>query len=320
MDKICIGILGAADIAKRKFLPSLLKSSTAVFAGVASNSSWDKAKKLAYDFGGKAYKSYEEILEDKEIDAVYIPLPPSFHAKWIKNALEAGKHVLSEKPFTTSYADTKSIISLSEKKNLAVFENYGFIYSDQIRLMKKLLAEGAIGDLRQIEASFGFPKRDASDFRNVKSLGGGALLDAGGYTIRAATIFLGDNPVVRASVLREASDHDVDFWDSILMTDDNNISALLSFGMDNLYRCTVRLWGSTGEMYTDRAFTAPSDLKVPITVKTSDGETVYRSEASDQFLLSIENFTAEIRDSSLRADTNSAVLLQSRLADQAMHG
>ena len=318
MEKIRLGVLGAADIAVRKFLPALAKCDDVTFAGVASRGNKDKAQSICDQYGGKVYGDYDALLGSDDIDAVYIPLPPALHAQWIIKALEAGKHVLSEKPFTISTEDTEKILGLADENGLTVFENYGFVYHDQIRLMKELLDKGEIGELRQVEAVFGFPKRDPKDFRNVKALGGGALLDAGGYVIKAATLFLGKGPRVLSSLLKESPDHDVDFWGSVLMCDEDKIPAQLSFGMDDSYRCSIRLWGSTGEMYSDRAFTAPADLAVPVIVKKGGNEEKHLSEASDQFLLSIERFAEAVRDREAAKRVSEEIMLQARLIQSAM--
>ena len=160
------------------------------------------------------YNNYNELLSSADIDAVYIPLPPALHFKWAKMALENGKHVLLEKPFTTSLSDTEELIRIAKEKNLAVHENYMFSYHTQLDWIKNKVSEGVIGDIRLIRIDFGFPFRGANDFRYNKALGGGALLDCGGYTIKLATMFLGDTAEVKTSQLNYKEGFEVDIYGS----------------------------------------------------------------------------------------------------------
>lgn len=107
-----IGILGTADIAFRRFLPALQKCPDITYAGVASRTP-EKAMRFVEAYGGKAYSSYDALLSDETVDAVYVPLPPALHYEWGKKAVEAGKHLLMEKPFTTSLEDTKNLLALA---------------------------------------------------------------------------------------------------------------------------------------------------------------------------------------------------------------
>ena len=124
MQKIRIGILGAADIAYRRFLPALRKTENFIFAGVAvaSESGKARAQRIADEFGGRIYVGYENLLRERDIDAVYIPLPPSLHYTWADRALNMGKHVLSEKPCTMSLRDAEALVRLAEEKQLGIYQ------------------------------------------------------------------------------------------------------------------------------------------------------------------------------------------------------
>ena len=137
-----IGILGTADIAFRRFLPALQKCPEFTYAGVASRAP-EKTARFVETYGGQAYSSYDALLADKSVDAVYVPLPPALHYEWGKKALESGKHLLMEKPFTTGLPETEALLALAEEKGLAVHENYMFLYHSQLAKVKELIAEGA---------------------------------------------------------------------------------------------------------------------------------------------------------------------------------
>lgn len=305
---IRVGVLGSSDIAKRRMIPALIKHSVLEYAGVAIadydewenneytkeeyseilNAKKKKASELVSLYRGDLYIGYETLLKDNSIDAVYIPLPPAFHFKWAKRALEYGKHVLLEKPFTTNQNDAKILISLANKKNLAIVENYGFIYHSQFELIKNTYYDGKIGDLRLIRACFGFPHRSDSDFRYSKKYGGGALLDCGGYTLKAASLFM-NNPQVISSSLFDIEKHDVDIYGSITLQDPK-VVAQLSFGMDNSYKCDFELLGSIGSIISKRAFTAPDTLDTIIEFTDSNGTSCLDGGKDDQFYRIVDKF------------------------------
>ena len=142
-----IGILGTSDIAFRRFLPALEKCEGLTYAGVASRT-LEKGEPFRERFGGAVYDGYDALLADESIGAVYVPLPPALHFQWGKKVLESGKHLLMEKPFTTSLAETRELLALAEERGLAVHENYMFLYHSQLRKIRELIASEELGEIR----------------------------------------------------------------------------------------------------------------------------------------------------------------------------
>jgi len=287
--KMRIGILGTADIAFRRFLPALQNCPDITYAGVASRTP-EKTARFVEAFGGQAYPSYDTLLEDESIDAVYVPLPPALHYKWGQKALESGKHLLMEKPFTTSLTETEALLALARKRDLAVHENYMFLYHSQLAKIKEWIANGTLGEVRLIRASFGFPKRREDDFRYNKELGGGALLDCGGYPVRLALELLGENARVSQARLLQPKGYEVDLYGNAVLENDSGLCAQISFGMDNAYQCQLEVWGSKATLIAPRIFTAGADFSPQILLRTSSGETQIELERDDQFLHSIQRF------------------------------
>lgn len=296
--QIRIGILGAADIAVRRFLPALQHVDGLVFAGVAisGESRREKAEEIISRYGGAVYPGYEALLQDTEVEAVYIPQPPAFHYRWAEQALRQGKHVLLEKPGTTTLPETEALIALARQENLALAENYAFCHHGQIALIRSAIAEGMLGRLRLIRAAFGFPYRDSGDFRYHAALGGGALLDCGGYTLKAAQMFLGDTTRVCAASLVWEDIHDVDLFGSVMLENRDGLTAQVSFGMDNSYKCELEIWGSKGCLLSPRLFTPPADLAVNVNVRTAEGEKILTAHPDDQFGHMAERFLECIRE------------------------
>lgn len=305
-----LGILGAADIAFRRFLPALEKCSDIEYVGVASRTP-QKANAFEERFGGKVYPSYESLLADDSVAAVYVPLPPSLHYEWGKKVLMAGKHLLMEKPFTTSLRETRELLELAEKKGLTVHENYMFLYHSQLAWIRERIANGDIGELRLIRAAFGFPFRGGEDFRYHKDLGGGALLDCGGYPVRLAWELLGDTAKVTQSRLAQPDGFEVDLFGTAVLENEQGLCAQVSFGMDNSYRCELELWGNKGCLRADRIFTAPVNFQPTVTESTGSGERKYLLAEDDAFFNSIRMFVSSLRDPELQDRIRRGIEVQS---------
>lgn len=290
-----IGILGTSNIAFRRFLPALKKCPDFDYAGVASRTP-EKGKLFFDQYGGQIYPTYDSILEDDSITSVYVPLPPALHFEWGRRVLEAGKMLLMEKPFTTCLRDTEELLALAEGKGLAVHENYMFAFHSQLARIRDLMADGTLGELRLFRASFGFPKRSESDFRYNRSLGGGALLDCGGYPLRLSSELLGpDLEVVQASLIQPDS-YEVDLFGNTVVRSGSGICGQIAFGMDNAYQCQLELWGSNSTIIATRIFTAGAGVRPELIIRTSTDQRVETLPEDDQFLHSIEHFAASCRN------------------------
>lgn len=314
MKKIRLGVIGTADIAFRRFLPALMKMEEIEYIGIASRDI-RRTSKFVETYGGKGFESYEAMIQSDEIDAIYMPLPPALHFKWGKMALENNKHLLLEKPFTTSMNDTNELIKIAREKNLAIHENYMFQYHEQFRYIKEILEREILGELRLLRIAFGFPKREKSDFRYNRVLGGGALLDCGGYTLKLASLLLGNNLKVTTAVLDESNSYGVDLYGSATMINECNKVAQLAFGMDNAYKCELEIWGSKGILLAPRIFTAPADYDVVISCKIGDSEEKIEIGSDDQFLNSIRYFYSCIAHKNNRELSYQTICNQARLVE-----
>jgi len=194
-----LGVLGAAKIA-RLFIDAVRPSSKVVVAAVASRDA-ERAAAFARDTGvPKVHTSYEALLADPAIEAVYVPLPNSLHAAWAIRAAEAGKHVLCEKPLAANAAEARAVFEAARRHGVFVVEAYPYRAQPQTLKMRELLAATAIGRLQLIQAAFGFPLADAANIRMSPDLAGGAIMDAGSYPVSFVRTVAGTRPVrVQAS-------------------------------------------------------------------------------------------------------------------------
>jgi xylose dehydrogenase (NAD/NADP) len=190
-----MGVLGAANIA-RQFIAGVADSSLVNVLAVASRDTV-KGEAFAREVGvARSHGSYEELLADREIDAVYNPLPNSLHAEWSIRAAEAGKHVLCEKPFCVSAAEAKAVFAAAQANGVHVVEAYPYLAQPQTIKLRQLLRDGTIGQLRHIQATFGFTVASANNIRLIATLGGGARLDAGSYPTSLVRVVAGERPAV----------------------------------------------------------------------------------------------------------------------------
>lgn len=268
--QVKIGVLGCASIAKRYMLPALsdLKNHFNVI-GIASRN-FNKANELAGQFDTVPFDGYDAILENTDLDAVYIPLPNALHATWIEKALVKGINVLVEKPSVINYDDALNLNRLAEHTGLVLMENFQFRFHKQLECIKTMIADNYIGELRGLRSSFGFPPLPNTDIRYKNALGGGALFDAGVYPIKVSQIFLGLDVEVMAASLSFSSRLNVDEWGGVFLRQRNgNLFAELAFGMDNFYQCNLELWGSKGKITAERIFTSPPNHEPLIHIETA---------------------------------------------------
>ncbi|MFE0329199.1 Gfo/Idh/MocA family protein [Streptomyces sp. NPDC003753] len=289
-----LGLMGCAEIAQRRALPSLARVPDFVLTAVASRDP-GKAELFARRFGAEPLTGYEELLARKDLDAVYIPLPAALHVPWAGRALAAGLHVLVEKPAAATAEEAAALTRLARERGLVVMENFAFLHHSQQESVRALLAGGAIGEVRSMTAEFAFPPLPDTDIRYRPELGGGALLDAGVYPLRAARLFLGDELEVTGATLCEDADRGVDVAGAALLTGPTGVTAHVSFGFRHSYRCGYTLWGSAGRIGLDRAYSAPDDFAPKLTWERPGEVEVRRLTPDQQFTTLFQRFAAAIR-------------------------
>ncbi len=187
------GILGAARIA-RSFIAGVAPSMSVRVVAVASRDA-ARAAQFATDTGvGRWHASYESLLADPDVEAVYVPLPNGLHAEWAIRALEAGKHVLCEKPVAATHAQAVAMFDAARRAGRVLVEGYPYLAQPHALKLRQLVAAGEIGSLQTIQAAFGFTLADRTNIRFDAALGGGALLDVGVYPISLVRILVGAPP------------------------------------------------------------------------------------------------------------------------------
>ncbi|GAA3435897.1 Gfo/Idh/MocA family protein [Kutzneria kofuensis] len=312
MTPVRIGIIGCASIAHRRMLPAMAALPGVEIVAIASRHV-DKASAAARAYACRAVTGYEALLHLDEVEAVYVPLPNAMHATWIERALDAGKHVLAEKPLTTSVSRTHELVATARSRGLVLMENVMFLHHSQHAAVRSLVADGAIGELRAFHAAFAVPRRPADDIRYSADLGGGALLDTGVYPIRAAMSFLGNDLQVASAVLTRRHGHSVDSAGQALLCASNGVGASVTFGLDHAYRSGYELWGSEGRIVLEHAFTPPADHVPVVRLERPSGLDEILLAPDDQVANTLDAFATAIESGQL--PDHDGVLRQAVLVD-----
>jgi predicted dehydrogenase len=301
-DKVKWGVLGVASIATRKVIPGMQQGEWSEIAAIASRD-LAKAEEAAGKLGiAKAYGSYEELLADSEIEAVYNPLPNHLHVPWTIKAAEAGKHVLCEKPISLSVAEARTLPQVRERCGVKIGEAFMVKTHPQWLRTRELIRKGVIGELRAIVGEFSYFNRDPQNVRNNPEWGGGGMLDIGCYPITTSRFIFGEEPV-RVAALIEL---DPDF------KTDRLASAILEFPSGQaVFTCSTQLvpyqrmqfLGTTGRIEMEIPFNAPPDR--PCRIFIDDGRDVFgggiRIESipvCDQYTVQGDAFSRAIREGS----------------------
>jgi len=287
------GILGCADIGWRRTLPAMAEEPSVRIVAVASRDA-DKAGAFAERFGAEAVTGYGELLARDDIDAVYVPLPTGLHAEWVGRALESGRHVLAEKPLSTGGTRTTELLATAAERELLLWENLTFVHHTQHRTIRDLVAGGALGVIRSLAAVFGIPPLPAGDIRYRPELGGGALLDLGPYVAQTALLYLGPDLEVVGASRRIDEATGVDVSGAALLRAPSGATAALTFGFEHAYASMYTLWGETGRLELDRAYTPPPDREPVVRIVRQAGTEVLKLPAENQFRNSVRSFAAAI--------------------------
>lgn len=291
---IKIGVMGCANIAKRSVIPAILANDNFKLIAIASRT-LAKAKEFGQLFEIKGIEGYENLLQD-DIDAVYIPLPTGLHEEWVSKALKAGKHVLVEKSFGLNHLSTCRMLDLAESQELVAMENFMFPFHNQHQAVMDILNEGIIGSIRNFRATFSFPPLPKDNFRYQTDVGGGAILDAAAYTVKAAQVFLGNELELLSASMQIDSKRNVDITGSAHLVYNNRVPVQLSWGFDNYYQCGVEILGSKGKLTTNRTYTARAGFEPSALVETPGESKEVKLPADDHFEKMLNEFSNRIRN------------------------
>ena len=298
--KVKWGVLGVASIATRKVIPGMQKGAWSEITGIASREP-QRAAVAAKELGiPKSYGSYEDLIADPEIEAVYIPLPNHLHVPWSIKAAEAGKHVLCEKPIGCNAAETVELMRVRDRTGVKVGEAFMVKTHPQWLRVRELVRNGQIGPLKSIVTVFNYFNRDPQNVRHKPEWGGGGLLDVGSYPITLARWLFGEEPKRVTGLLELDPDFGTDRLASGLLEFSSGQS-VFSCGTQTNYYQRMELLGTTGRIAVEIPFNAPNDRPTHLTV--ADGMAIYGGKVvteeirvCDQYTVQGDAFSRAIRE------------------------
>lgn len=259
MKKVRWGVLSTAKIAIEKVIPAMQLGEYCKFTAIASRQ-LEKAQEAARRLGiEKAYGSYEELLADPDVDAVYLPLPNHLHVPWAIKALKAGKHVLCEKPLGLNAVEAQKLLEASRKfPRLKVMEAFMYRHHPQWQWAKKRVSEGKIGELRTIQSFFSYYNSDPNNIRNKVDIGGGGLMDIGCYCISLSRFIFGAEPWRVCGIREEDPEMKVDRLTSGILEFSSGTSTFTCAIQLVPYQ-RVNIFGTKGRIEIEIPFNAPPD-------------------------------------------------------------
>lgn len=299
-DKVRWGVLGAAKIALKKVIPAMRLGEWSQITAIASRD-LAKARAAATELGiPKAYGSYEELLADSEIEAIYNPLPNHLHVPWSIRAAEAGKHVLCEKPVSLTLAEARSLLEARDRTGVLIQEAFMVRTHPQWLRARELVQSGRIGKLRAILGFFSYSNADPANIRNVPDYGGGALMDIGCYPINTARFLFGEEPRRVVSQIERDPEMNIDRLTSAIL-DFPSGQAVFTCGTQLAPWQRMQILGTRGRIEVEIPFNAPIDRATRIHI--DDGSDIFGSgimtesfPVCDQYTIQGDLFSRAIRE------------------------
>lgn len=314
--KIRFGIIGCSSIAERITIPAILESKDAHLQKIGSRSAL-KAKKFAKKFSCGSYGDYEGVLEDSNVDAVYISLPIALQADMIIRSAKAGKNIICEKSATTSFAIANKIIKTCKNNQVRILEAFSFRFHPQHNKVSSMIDKKPLGKPYAFISKFLIPMEKSKDnFRFNKGLGGGALNDLGCYIICASRVLFHDNPITVNCRLLSDKRYGVDTYGTISLGFPHNRQAFGIFGYDNNFQSNYEIVCSNGLVFSRLAYNIRKKERAIIDIHTINKTKIVSLQSANQSRLMIDKFCAELRGKIRSSDTfEGDLLIQAKIME-----
>ena len=294
MKPVAWGVLSVASHYVGKINTNVRKSPLNVVQAIASRSI-DRARAAAARLGiPRAYGSYAELLADREIEAVYIPLPNHLHAEWVRKAADAGKHVLCEKPFAMSATEAQEAFDYGKRKGVLVMESLMYRFHPQWIRAGELARNGDLGEIHAVHSFFSYMIPDPSNIRNIAEIGGGGMRDVGSYAVSAARFLVGAEPVRVMSLMYRDPSLKTDTLSSGVL-DFGKARSVFTVGTQTQAWQRVDVVGSGGQLTIHVPFNAYADAPAEMTVTSWLGTRTVLTPAVDQFAEVFDAFSRAVR-------------------------
>jgi len=300
IDKVKWGVIGVANIAVRKVIPAMQAGQWSRIEAIASRD-LAKAQRVAEQLGiPRAYGSYEELLADSDIEAIYNPLPNNLHVEWTTKAVRAGKHVLCEKPIGMTVSEAQLLLKARDETGKKIEEAFMVITNPQWVTVLDMIEAGQIGEVKSVQAHFSYNNQDLTNIRNIRETGGGGLMDIGCYLIFFSRLIFGAEPKRVVSLVEEHSQTKTDILTSALLEFPTGHATFTCGTRITPYQ-RVQVIGTEGRIEVQIPVNAPPDY--PCKVFLDDGTDLtgraiqtIEFETSDQYTIQGDLFSQSIRE------------------------
>ncbi len=315
MSKIHWGVLGTANIARTQLIPALIRAENSEIIAISSRGS--KVHEVAREFNiPRAYEDYDELLSDRDVDAVYIPLPNHLHKEWVVKAAKQGKHVLCEKPAALTSVEAIEMVQICREHNVKFMEGFMYQFHPQHERVKEIITSGEIGEVKLIRASHSYymENRD-TNIRMGKEMGGGSLYDVGCYAIHAIRNISQSEPtVVQAHAEKDpASGIDLSAHGYLHLA--NGITALFDCSFDMTRRQEYEVIGTKGTINVPFAFRPDFNGQIGLVIVQTAGLTREEKIQGDIFHLEVEHFSNAILNDSRLLNTGESTINNMRVLE-----
>lgn len=314
---INIGILGCSKIARKAVLPAIIDAKNAKIGRIGSRNI-DKAKQFCKEFNCTSWGDYDDVLNDSNVDLVYVSLPNALHEEWVIKAAKRGKHIWCEKPSTTNYQSAKKMVSICKMHSVRLFEGFMYQFHPQHSYVKKTISNNQLGRLLNFDGKYCFPYPDTGSNLMNKSLGGGVLNDSASYPIHACRFIFQEEPISVFCKMQYDDKLKIDIKADLILFFPKGKTAYILSSFGSYYQCYYTILGSEASLTLSRAYVVPKGMQTFCIYDKQDTKNKIKMEVNDHFKLMIENYCKIIMNEHKAVfDSEDDLLAQARVLEAA---
>lgn len=289
------GVLGCSGIGKSRTIPGLLSCENAELYAIAGRNE-EKLKVYAEPFAPKKlYTDYQALLDDENVDAVYLPLPNGIHMEWVKKAAAAGKHILCEKPMALTEEQVREMFAAAKEHGVLLEEAYAYRHAQLVQKVKEIVDSGAIGRIRYFESKHSTFDTNRSGIRYQKGNGGGAVYDVTCYNVSLASYLFGKDPEDMSVYCGFDKETGVDVSDAVMLRYEEGVTAMLYAGLDAYRRGCYSILGETGRIDVDHKFNSSGVCHIRVSTGARPQGAEYVDETTTEYTIWVDdNYKKEI--------------------------
>ena len=289
------GVLGCSGIGKSRTIPGLLACENAELYAIAGRNE-EKLKAYAEPFAPKKlYTDYQALLDDENVDAVYLPLPNGIHMEWVKKAAAAGKHILGEKPMALTEEQVREMFAAAKEHGVLLEEAYAYRHAQLVQKVKEIVDSGAIGRIRYLESKHSTFDTNRSGIRYQKGNGGGAVYDVTCYNVSLASYLFGKDPEDMSVYCGFDKETGVDVSDAVMLRYEEGVTAMLYAGLDAYRRGCYSILGETGRIDVDHKFNSSGVCHIRVSTGARPQGAEYVDETTTEYTIWVDdNYKKEI--------------------------